>query len=164
MPKTTKVMFFDDTYLLVKRNLSRHVGQPTLVPEGTFQDPNADVSFGYPSVLPNPDGEGGDACTRVSRSIKPLTEAAFRGARCRQRGRDNVANAGPDQARAARGSTVSESGRACPVGPLRRMGSLLLRRICRGPRRADQGVCLQGRRLRAQGLVAGDVTRRTDVA
>ena len=73
MQKSTRVMFFDDTYLLVKRNLSRHVGQPTLVPEGTFQDPNADVSFGYPSVLPNPDG-GGWRCLYQGLALNQLPD------------------------------------------------------------------------------------------
>ena len=103
MQKSTRVMFFDDTYLLVKRNLSRHVGQPILVPEGTFQDPNADVSFGYPSVFPNPDG-GGWRCLYQGLAFNQLPRRgrALRGASCRQRGRHNVANAGPDQARLTR--------------------------------------------------------------
>ena len=74
MQKSTRVMFFDDTYLLVKRNLSRHVGQPILVPEGTFQDPNADVSFGYPSVFPNPDG-GGWRCLYQGLAFNQLPDA-----------------------------------------------------------------------------------------
>ena len=74
MPKSTKVMFFDDNYLLVKRNLSRHIGQPILVPEGTFQDPNADVSFSYPSVFPSPDG-GGWRCLYQGLTFNPPPQA-----------------------------------------------------------------------------------------
>ncbi len=49
----TKLLFFDDTHLMAKMNLARRIGQPQLVPEGTFQDLNSDASFGYPNVFPN---------------------------------------------------------------------------------------------------------------
>ena len=45
------LMFFDDWYLSRRENLSRHIGQPELVPESAFADPYADVAWGYPSVF-----------------------------------------------------------------------------------------------------------------
>ena len=47
-----KLLFFDDTQLLEKRNLTRRVGQPQLVTNGSFQAPNTDLSFAYPTVFP----------------------------------------------------------------------------------------------------------------
>lgn len=47
------LLFFDDWYLQSRRNLERHVGEPKQVIEGTFEDPHADVAWGYPSVIRN---------------------------------------------------------------------------------------------------------------
>lgn len=48
------LLFFDDWYLSARTNFARHVGQPKLVPEGMFEDPYADVSWGYPTVFQDP--------------------------------------------------------------------------------------------------------------
>lgn len=48
------LLFFDDWYLSVRQNLARRVGQPKQNHEGTFEDPHADVSWGYPSVFQDP--------------------------------------------------------------------------------------------------------------
>lgn len=48
------LLFFDDWYLSYRTNLTRRVGQPSLVPEGVFEDPYADVAWGYPTVYQDP--------------------------------------------------------------------------------------------------------------
>ena len=48
------LLFFDDWNLQRRVNLRRHIGSPTLVPEGTIEDPHVDSASGYPSVLRNP--------------------------------------------------------------------------------------------------------------
>ena len=45
------ILFFDDWNLQRRVNLERHLGSPTLVPEGTIEDSHADPAWGYPSVL-----------------------------------------------------------------------------------------------------------------
>lgn len=48
------LLFFDDWYLHQRVNLARHIGRPSLVPEGTLEDPYLDPAWGYPSVLRDP--------------------------------------------------------------------------------------------------------------
>jgi len=45
------LLFFDDFYLHQRTNLSRHVGQPILLREGTLHDPHVDPAWGYPTVF-----------------------------------------------------------------------------------------------------------------
>ena len=45
------ILFFDDWQLQSRQNLERRVGEPIPVPEGMFQDPCADVAWGYPTVV-----------------------------------------------------------------------------------------------------------------
>ena len=52
----TTLLFFDDWNLERRENLSRHVGRPELVPEGTFEDPDHWVSSGYPTVFRHESG------------------------------------------------------------------------------------------------------------
>ena len=54
----TKLLFFDDTQLLEKWNVERCLGQPSPVDEATFQVPEIDLSFSYPTVFPNPETGG----------------------------------------------------------------------------------------------------------
>ncbi len=49
------LLFFDDWYLHRRDNLSRHIGRPTLVPEGTLEDPFVDPAWGYPTVFRDPE-------------------------------------------------------------------------------------------------------------
>ncbi len=49
------LLFFDDWYLSTRHNLARHVGSPKPIPEGIFEDPYSDVSWGYPTVFQDPD-------------------------------------------------------------------------------------------------------------
>ena len=49
------LLFFDDQYLDRRENLTRRLGQPTPVPEGTYRDPDLDPSWGYPSVFVDPE-------------------------------------------------------------------------------------------------------------
>ena len=49
------MLFFDDWHLNHRENLVRRVGQPSIVPEGVFEDPYLDVHSGYPSVFQDPD-------------------------------------------------------------------------------------------------------------
>ena len=50
------LLFFDDYYLNRWENLTRHVGQPELVPEATFRDPGFWVASGYPTVFRHESG------------------------------------------------------------------------------------------------------------
>ena len=43
-------LFFDDFYLNRWENIGRHMGQPTLVPEATFRDPDMWLASAYPCV------------------------------------------------------------------------------------------------------------------
>ena len=49
------LLFFDDWNLQRRVNLERRIGSPTLVPEGTMEDPHADTAWGFPSVLRDPE-------------------------------------------------------------------------------------------------------------
>ncbi|HLH72559.1 MAG TPA: hypothetical protein VKX96_04685, partial [Chloroflexota bacterium] len=49
------LLFFDDWYLHHRENLIRRIGTPTLVPEGTLEDPYVDPAWGYPSVFQDPE-------------------------------------------------------------------------------------------------------------
>ena len=49
------MLFFDDWHLNHRENLVRRVGQPSIVPEGVFEDSYLDVHSGYPSVFRDPD-------------------------------------------------------------------------------------------------------------
>ena len=51
----TTILFFDDWQLHRRENLTRHIGKPTLVPEGTLEDPYANPGWGYPSVTVDPE-------------------------------------------------------------------------------------------------------------
>ncbi len=54
----TKLLFFDDTQLMEKWNLQRRLGQASPVAEATFQVPEIDLAFAYPTVFPNPESGG----------------------------------------------------------------------------------------------------------
>ena len=45
------LLFFDDFYLNRWENLRRRIGQPELVPEATFSDPEFWLASGYPTVF-----------------------------------------------------------------------------------------------------------------
>ena len=45
------ILFFDDSMLHNRSNLSRKTGTPTIIEEGTFEDPYIDTAWGYPSVV-----------------------------------------------------------------------------------------------------------------
>ena len=45
------ILFFDDSMLHNRSNLSRKTGKPTIIDEGTFEDPYIDTAWGYPSVV-----------------------------------------------------------------------------------------------------------------
>ncbi|HEY8742258.1 MAG TPA: hypothetical protein VIU62_04120, partial [Chloroflexota bacterium] len=49
------LLFFDDWPLHRRQHLSRHVGRPRLVPEGTLEDPFVDPGWGYPTVFQEPE-------------------------------------------------------------------------------------------------------------
>lgn len=48
------ILFFDDWFLHQRMNLTRHAGRPSLVAEGTLEDPHLDPAWGYPSVFRDP--------------------------------------------------------------------------------------------------------------
>jgi hypothetical protein len=48
------LLFFDDAYLHQRTNLSRRIGRPTPVPDGTLEDPYVDPAWGYPTVFRDP--------------------------------------------------------------------------------------------------------------
>ena len=52
----TTLLFWDDYYLNRRENLKRRVGQPELVPEATFEEPNFWISSGYPTVFRHESG------------------------------------------------------------------------------------------------------------
>ena len=53
---TMTLLFWDDYYLDTWQNLNRQIGQPELVPEGTFRDPHFWNSSGYPTIFRHESG------------------------------------------------------------------------------------------------------------
>ena len=53
---TMTLLFWDDYYLDTWQNLKRQIGQPELVPEGTFRDPHFWTSSGYPTIFRHQSG------------------------------------------------------------------------------------------------------------